>query len=263
MIRGLGAAALWIGSLASSGSIEQGSLALGYAGRYEDVRHVVQDTAPTDEFVFARLVYNGLEPYYAKNWYTDWPKSDRQLIFGLQRLTNLRISDHERVIPLNDPRLFEYPFLYTSEPGQMVLTDEDAGIMREYLERGGFWVVDDFWGSREWAHFERQLEKILPSVEIKDIPRDHEILHCFFDIDEISQIPSLEYVYSGTIVEQDGYEPFFRGIWDDRGRLMVVINHNTDLGDAYEHADHPLYPNAFSDFAYRMALNFIIYSLTH
>ena len=234
-----------------------------YEGRYSDAKYVVQDTERTNQFVFTRLVYNGLVPRYIKNWYTDWPKSDRQLIMGLQRLSNLSIADTERVVPLNDPALFQYPFLYTSEPGQMVLTDTDAAIMREYLERGGFWVLDDFWGSREWGNMESQIEKILPGAEIRDIPMDHPVFHCFYDIDEIIQVPSLNYVYTGMIIEQDGYRAYCKGIWDENGRLMVVINHNTDLGDAYEHADHPEYPEYFSGYAYRIAINLIVYALTH
>lgn len=235
-----------------------------YFGRYEDAQQVAQDMEPTGQFVFARLVYNGVEPYYIKNWYTDWPKADRQLIAGIQRLSNLDIADQERVVALNDPRLFEYPFLYTSEPGQIVLTEADARILREYLDRGGLWVVDDFWGSFEWGNFTRQVKKVLPGEEIRDIPRDHPIFHCFYDIDRIVQVPSLDYVYTGVVVEQDGFEPYLKGIWDsDTGRLLVVINHNTDLGDAYEHADHPQYPHRFSGFAYRMAMNFIIYALTN
>lgn len=234
-----------------------------FPGRYEDARHVVQDNSPTGQFVFARLVYNGVKPYYIKNWYTDWPKADRQLIAGIQRLSMVNVADRERVVALNDPRLFEYPFLYTSEPGQIVFTDQDAAIMREYLDRGGLWVVDDFWGSFEWGNFQRQVRRVFPDEEIRDIPRDHPIFHCFYDIDHIIQVPSLDYIYSGVVAEQDGFEPYLRGIWDsESGRLMVVINHNTDLGDAYEHADHPLYPNVFSGFAYRMAMNFIIYALT-
>lgn len=237
--------------------------AFDYVGRYEDAERVVQEDSPTDQFIFARLVYNGVEPYYIKNWYTDWPKADRQLIAGIQRLSNVNIADQERVVALDDPRLFEYPFLYTSEPGQIVLTDEDARILREYLDRGGLWVVDDFWGSFEWNNFQRQVARIFPDGEIRDIPRNHPILHCFYDIDHLVQVPSLDYVNTGVVVEQDGFEPYLRGIWDDdTDRLMVVINHNTDLGDAYEHADHPLYPHAFSGFAYRMAMNFMIYALT-
>ncbi len=261
MRRRIVAASIVFGLLAAAGVFAQQEL--GLLGRYDDARFVDQNKQTTNQFAFTRLIYNGRIPAYIKNWYTDWPAADRQLIMGIQRLSNLNIADEERLIPLNDPDLFEYPFLYTSEPGQMVLTQSDAAIMREYLERGGFWVVDDFWGSFEWANFEGQIQKILPGAEIKDIPRDHPIFHCFYDIDELIQVPSLNYVYTGMIIEQDGFEAFCRGIWDEDGRLMVVINHNTDLGDAYEHADHPQYPNYFSGYAYRLAINFIIYALTH
>jgi hypothetical protein len=237
---------------------------LGLLGRYDDARYIDQPKGETNQIVFARLIYNGRIPGYYKNWYTDYPKADRQLVMGLKRLTNLNISDDERAVAINDPDLFRYPFVYTSEPEQMVLTDEDAAIMREYLARGGFWIMDDFWGSFEWQAMERQLRKILPTAEIKDIPRDHTIFHQFYDIDKIMQVPSLAYAYNGGITwEQDGFTAECKGVWDENGRLMIVINHNTDLGDAYEHADNPLYPNHFSGYAYRVAINYILYSLTH
>lgn len=237
---------------------------LGLLGRYDDARYLDQPKTDTNQIVFARLIYNGRIPGYYKNWYTDYPKADKQLIMGLKRLTNLNIADDERAVAINDPDLFRYPFIYTSEPEQMVLTDEDAAIMREYLARGGFWILDDFWGSFEWSAMERQLRKILPNAEIKDIPRDHTIFHQFFDVDKVMQVPSLAYAYNGGITwEQDGFVAETKGVWDDNGRLMIVINHNTDLGDAYEHADNPLYPYHFSIYAYRVAVNYILYSLTH
>ncbi len=237
---------------------------LGLLGRYDDARYIVQSKEDTNQIVFARLIYNGRIPGYYKNWYTDYPKADKQLIMGLKRLTNLNISDNERAVAINDPDLFRYPFVYTSEPEQMVLTDEDAAIMREYLERGGFWIMDDFWGSFEWQSMERQLRKVLPTAQIKDIPMDHPIFHLFYDIDKIIQVPSLAYAYNGGITwETDGFVAECKGVWDDRGRLIMVINHNTDLGDSYEHADNPLYPYHFSEFGYRMAINFILYALTH
>ena len=111
---------------------------LGLLGRYDDARYIEQPLDDTNQIVFARLIYNGRIPGYYKNWYTDYPKADRQLIMGLKRLTNLNIADYERAVAINDPDLFRYPFVYTSEPEQMVLTDEDAATMREYLKRGGF-----------------------------------------------------------------------------------------------------------------------------
>ncbi len=118
------------------------------------------------------------------------------------------------------------------------------------MERGGFWIVDDFLGTFEWSEFAAQMRKIFPYREIKDIPRDHPIFHVMYDTDHIIQTPSLAYVFNGGITwEVDGFEAECKGIWDDSGRLMVVINHNTDLGDAYEWSDDPRYPNKFSGYA--------------
>src|SRR5205823_5927093 len=117
---------------------------LKFLGRYDDVKAIKQDKTETDQFHFARLIYNAQIPGYYKNWFTDYPKGDTQLIQGLKRLTNLNIADKPLAIPLNDPDLFKYPFIYSSEVEQMVLTKEDAAILREYLARGGFWMIDDF-----------------------------------------------------------------------------------------------------------------------
>jgi hypothetical protein len=238
---------------------------LGLIGRYDDVRRIPFNyTKNTNEFVFTRLIYNGQIPGYYKNWYTDYPRADRNLILVLKRLTNIPIADGERAIPINDPNLFNYPLVYSSEVEQMVLTDEDATILRNYMERGGFWIVDDFWGSFEWSAFERQIRKVFPHREIKDIPRDHAIFHVFYDIDHLVQTPSLAYAYNGGKTwETDGFQAECKGIWDDKGRLMMVINHNTDLGDAYEWSDDARYPNKFSGYAFRMAVNFFMYALTH
>ena len=237
---------------------------LDFIGRYEDARRIVQPKEDTNQVVFTRLIYNGRIPGYYKNWYTDYPKADQTLIMGLKRLTNLDIADQGRAVAVTDPQLFKYPFVYTSEPGQMIFSAQDAAIMREYLQRGGFWVMDDFWGSFEWEHMEAQMKKILPGSEIKDIPRDHPLFHLFYDIDKVIQVPSLAYAFNGGITfEQDGFVGECKGIWDEQGRLVVVINHNTDLGDAYEWADAPEYPNYFSSYAYRIALNTILYALTH
>ena len=243
------------------------------AGNYDDVRFIDQPISRTNQFVFARLIYNGRNQGNVrfgiagdiKNWYTDYPKGDQQLIWALNRLTQLNIADHERAVAITDPDLFSYPFIYTSEPGQMVLDDKDAAILREYLQRGGFWMLDDFWGSMEWRDMAKEMEKVLPGHEIVEIPRSHPLFHTFFDVPKVMQVPSLNYIYNGGVTWEppDGIEATCRGIWDEQGRLMVVINHNTDLGDAYEHMDHPLYPYEFSSYAYRIAVNTFVYALTH
>ena len=236
----------------------------GMVGNYEDAKRINQTKQNTNQFVFARLIYNGRIPGYLKNWCTDYPKGDEQLIWALRRLTHLDVAEHERAIAITDPELYKYPFLYTSEAGQMVLTPEDAKIMREYLDRGGFWMLDDFWGTFEWGNMAAEMKKILPDAEIKDIPISHPIFHQFYDVDRLKQVPSLAYLYNGHITwEQDGFEPECKGIWDDQGRLLVVINHNTDLGDAYEWMDTKEYPYEFSSYAYRIAVNTFLYALSH
>ena len=237
---------------------------MNFLGRYDDIKQIQQDLKKNNQFVFARLIYNARIPGYYKNWFTDYPKGDETLIMGIKRLTNLNIVDHPVAIPLTDPRLFQYPFLYSSEVGQMVLNDEDAKIMREYLERGGFWMVDDFWGGLEMDSFLAQFHKIVPNATIGDLPKDHPIFHMFYDISNIVQVPSAAYIFNGGIIhEQDGFAGECKGIWDENGRLLVVVNHNTDLGDGYEWADDPRYPNYFSGYAYRVAINTFLYALSH
>jgi hypothetical protein len=261
----LAAGLILIAALAGAVVYAQEEEEYGFLGRYDDVNRVPHNfKAPTDQFVFTRLIYNGRIPGYYKNWYTDYPRADRHLIDALKRLTNISIADEERLIPINDPDLKKYPLIYSSEVEQMVLTDDDAATLRNYLERGGFWIVDDFWGSFEWSEFEAQVHKIFPNREIKDIPRDHPIFHLFYDVDHLIQTPSMAYAFNGGITwETDGFEAECKGIWDDDGRLMMVINHNTDLGDAYEWSDDPRYPNKFSYYGFRMAVNFFMYALTH
>ena len=236
---------------------------LGFDGTFDDAKKIQQGPPENNQFVFARLIYTGRIHAYYKGWHTDYPKGDRLLIQGLKRLTNLDIADNGRVVAINDPELFRYPMVYSSEVGQMVLSMEDAATMREYLQRGGFWFMDDFWGSLEWESMEAQMKKIFPHVQIKDIPLSHPLFHSFFDIEKVMQVPSAAYFYYGVTYEQDGFTGECKGIFDDNGRLMVVINHNTDLGDAYEWADDSRYPQQFTGYAYRHALNIILYALSH
>jgi len=235
----------------------------GYLGNFSDAQRIARPPKTNSQFVFTRLIYNGRIPAYYKNWYTDYPKGDRQLIEGLKRLTDLDIADQGRVVAINDPALFEYPFVYSSEVGQMVLSEQDAATMREYLQRGGFWFLDDFWGTSEWASLELQMKKIFPDVQIKDIPPTHPLFHMYLDVDKVMQVPSLAFLWTGITYEQDGFTGECKGIFDAKGHLMIVINHNTDLGDAYESADNPQYPLPFTGYAYRHALNLIIYALSH
>jgi hypothetical protein len=225
------------------------------------------------EFYFTRAIYSeggGFRGRGRQSWAVDYPKADCQFIVVVKRLAGLDIFDGSYAITLDDPNIRRFPFLYMLEVGQgMRLTDAEVEGLRDYLAAGGFLVVDDFWGSREWANFEREITRVLPDKPIVDLPMDHTLFRIFYDIEEVLQVPNqgngqaVSLGYSDRTWEQDGYTPHVRGIHDENGRLMVVINWNTDLGDAWEWAESPYYPLKYSTFAFEMGVNMILYSMTH
>jgi hypothetical protein len=164
-----------------------------------------------------------------------------------------------------DPRIFDFPYLYIVEPGQMLLNNQEAARLREFLLRGGFLHTDDFWGVYQLQHFVDQMAKVFPDRKIEPVPMTDEIFHTFFDVDTVMQIPNVNNgCYGGRTWESaTDTIPRILGIRDDTGRLMVIVTYNSDLGDAWEHMDVACYPEKFSGQAYRMGINFIIYSMTH
>jgi hypothetical protein len=223
---------------------------------------------PNREFYFTRAFYSsGRNDLYRgfPSWSVDWPKADVQFMMGLKRLVNhLDAYDGDNPVSLADPELLRYPFLYAVEVGYMSLTEPEVLGLRDYLQRGGFLVVDDFWGSREWANFEHEIKRVLPGHPIVEIPLDHPIFHAFYDIGEIVQVPNVgQGRFGGPTWEQDGVTPTVRGIFDDDGRLMVAISWNSDLGDAWEWAEDPFYPLKFSTYAYQLGVNLIVYAMSH
>ncbi len=215
---------------------------------------------PGHSFYFSRAAFNGRR----RSWSTDYPKADQQFLTVLRRLTGIDAYPNEHAIRLDDPAIRRFPFLYAVEVGGMSLTQAEVEGLRGYLLAGGFLMVDDFWGSAEWAQFESQMRRVLPEYEIVDVPRDHTLFSTFYQIEEVIQVPNVgQGIAGGPTYERDGYEPHVRGIFDEQGRLLVAINWNTDLGDAWEWAEQPAYPLPYSTYAYQMGANFIVYSMTH
>jgi hypothetical protein len=222
------------------------------------------DVWPEYEFEFARMIYSdGGRSYYNPAWTIDFPEAEFFFQKGVSRLTRVAMGGEGVQIDLADDSLFNYPWLYAVEVGQWRLSDFEAGRLREYLLRGGFLMVDDFHGSREWAYFMDSMTRVFPDRPVVDIEDAHEILHVVYDVDERIQIPGIVLLGSGRTYEQDGVVPHWRGIYDDDDRLMVIINHNMDLGDAWEHADEPQYPQEMTTLALHFAVNYVIYSMTH
>jgi hypothetical protein len=242
---------------------------------------VSPETGP--EFYFTRLMYGSsrtpdldiecadLEPgeggtRYGGGWATDFPASDCKFMWGVERLTNIRVYDKSpHVVTAVDPKLYEYPYLYIVSPNRMNLIQEEAEKLREYLLRGGFLHVDDFWGRAQREIVEEEMAKILPDHPIVELTLDHEVFHTFFDIDTVMQIPNVNNGCNGgpTWEQASEIDPKIFGILDDAGRLMVLITYNSDLGDAWEWMDRPCYPEKYSGQAYRMGINFMIYAMTH
>ena len=218
------------------------------------------------EFYFSRVAYSGYGGYRrGSRWATDYPKADQIFLSFIDRLlSNLDAHEREHPVRLDDPEIRRFPFLYALEVGSMSLTEPEIVGLRDYLRSGGFLVIDDFWGTRQWANWEYEIRQVLPGYETVDLTLDHPIFTAFYEIDEILQVPNVNNgIRGGPTHQSDGYVPMVKGIHDENGRLMVIINWNTDLGDAWEWADNPYYPLKYSTYAYEMGVNFIVYAMSH
>ena len=232
------------------------------------------------EWVFARLMYppfggGGGYGYYRRrsfgdwrqggsNWTIDYPRSDRHISEAVRRLTRIHTRSVEQPVNLEEgDDVYNWPWLYGVEVGHWELTDEQAAKLRDFLLRGGFFMCDDFHGTQEWAVFIASMHRVFPDRPIVDIDNADSIFHTIFDLDDRYQVPGAQFLRSGRTYEQDGYEARWRGIYDDKGRLMVAICHNMDLGDSWEHADNPQYPEKYSALGIRIGVNYIVYAMTH
>ena len=227
------------------------------------------------EFYFTRAIYAGGGSFGGfgrrgrETWATDYPKADRQFMTVLKRLINIDAYSEEHTVDLADPNLRRFPFLYALEVGGMRLTDAQVKGLRDYLTAGGFLVIDDFWQPAEWINWEREIARVLPGREMRELPMDHPVFNSVYDIAEIMQVPNLRIgqyhgVYGTPTDEGPGSEvPYVFGIDDDKGHTMVIINWNTDLGDAWEWAEDPYYPLKFLTYAFEMGVNMIVYGMSH
>lgn len=197
------------------------------------------------------------------SWATDFPKADRQFLVVLRRLIAIDAWPCENAVALDDPALRKFPFLYMLEVGRMNLSPSEVEGLRGYIDAGGFVMIDDFWGSRQWANFEYEMRRVLPEYPIVELPLDHEVFHMVYNIHDVLQVPSIGNARAGRYWEQDGTVPFARGIFNEDGRLIVGIMWNSDLGDAWEWAEQPDYPVDRSTFAFQMGVNFIAYAMSH
>jgi uncharacterized protein DUF4159 len=234
------------------------------------------DWKVSGEWTFARLMYPSIGGGYRRrryggdwregysNWTIDYPRSDRHLSEALRRLTRVQTRSVEQPVnPDDGDELYNWPWLYGVEVGHWALTNEQAAKIRDFLLRGGFFMCDDFHGTQEWQVFIDSMQRVFPDRAIVEIDSSDPIFHTLFDLDDRYQVPGAQFIRSGRTYEYDGYEARWRGIYDDKGRLMVAICHNMDLGDSWEHADNPQYPEKYSALGLRIGINYIVYAMTH
>jgi len=230
------------------------------------------------EWVRARLRYPDIYGYpfrtlmlrdgreFPGYWTMDYPRSDRHLLQGVRRLTRIDTRLTEQVVDLDGTDdIYNWPVVYAVEVGHWRLPDDQAKQLRDYLSRGGFFMCDDFHGDEEWATFVGSMRKVFPDRQIEEIPDNDQIFHTLFDLDERFQVPGAQIFETGITYEKgpSGKQPHWRCIRDDKGRILAAICHNMDLGDAWEWSDDARYEEKWASLAYRIAMNYFVYDLTH
>jgi hypothetical protein len=228
------------------------------------------------EWAFARLMFppGPLNGYEGRDldwhtgislWSQDFPRADRHFSLAVRRLTRLHVRSAEQIVNLDEGDQYDWPWLYAVQVGEWGLTDQQGQALREYLLRGGFFMADDFHGNAEWYEFESRIKKVFPERPIVEIPDDDPIFHIVYDLNQRYQLPGQAHLGPGYKSNNgsSALGAHWRGIYDDSGRIMIAITYNSDVGDAWEFADDPYYPERFSDLAIRLGVNYILYSMTH
>ena len=245
------------------------------AAEYEDFP-LPTDWAKRTEWTRARLHYPSVYARYGRrdfNWTIDYPRSDRHLLEGVRRLTRIDTRSVEQVVDLDgSDDVYNWPMMYAVEVGHWALPDDQVAQLRDFLLRGGFLMVDDFHGDEpyngvfsEWQVFLASMTKVFPDRPIEALDNSNPIFHTIYDLDDRFQVAGWQWTFSGRTYEagETGKTPHWRAISDDKGRVMVAICHNMDLGDAWEHSDEAEYKEEWAGLAYKIAMNYFIYDLTH
>lgn len=226
-------------------------------------------------FTLCKLMYTSVRrEANGMGWSTDWPYAGINLMTRLSELTKIRISrdatgdPNHWVIRLTDDALFQCPVIIASDVGTLAFSADEAARLREYLLKGGFLWVDDFWGTAAWNQWSAEIQSVLPEHTVVDIPADHPIRRTMFSVAEVPQVSSINFWRrsGGSTSErgEDSPHPDFRAIADDHGRIMVLMTHNTDIDDSWEReGEDPEYFTRFSPGGYALGINVMLYALSH
>jgi hypothetical protein len=234
---------------------------------------VPPDYQEKTEWAFARLMFppgwnDGYKGRFDGDWRQglslwtqDYPRADRHFSEAVRRLTRIHVRSAEQPINLDEHEEYDWPWVYAVQVGEWGITDRQAKELRDYLLRGGFFMADDLHGTTEWEVFEESMKRVFPDRPIVEIADSDAIFHTVYDLDNRLQVPGEAHLRLGY--KNNGIGAHWRAIYDDKGRIMVAISYNSDLGDAWEWADSPHYPEKFAGFAIRVGVNYIVYAMTH
>jgi hypothetical protein len=229
------------------------------------------------EFVMGRLMFPAspygmfgrLDSYYDwrtghTGWTNDYPRADRHFVQAVRRLTRIHVRSTEQPINLDDgDDVYDWPWIFAVEASPMDLTTPQAQKLREYLLRGGFLMTADTWGDRDWELFAATMKRVFPERDFVEIPDGDQVFHVLYDLKDRYGIPGEWSLHSGVPYLNGGRVGHWRGIYDDKKRLMVMCDVNSDTSDSWEWADEPRYPEKYSAQGIRIGVNYIIYAMTH
>lgn len=238
---------------------------------------VPADANEKTEFVMGRLMFpaspygmfGGLERYrnWSKGgtgWTNDYPRADRHFVQAVRRLTRIHVRSVEQPINLDDgDDVYDWPWIFAVEASPMDLTEPQAKKLREYLMRGGFLMCADTWGDRDWGLFAATMQRVFPDRYFVEVPDGDQIFHVLYDLKDRYGIPGEWSLHTGVPYLNGGRVGHWRGIYDDKKRLMVMVDFNSDTSDSWEWADEPRYPEKYSAQGIRIGVNYIIYAMTH
>jgi len=245
-----GAAAILVLSLATLQAQRR------FRGMFDDSEAARATAIQQSEFVFARVQFGSGRGGFGGygGWAHDYPDAEEHILQISNEATSVNLQKMAYVIVrLDQEEIFRYPFLYFSEVGEMNLSEQEVLGFREYLNRGGFAMIDDFDNQRSLDWFQSQMRRVFPDRTFVELTIDHPIFHTFYEIPTLNLEAPFDY----------GAPPRFYGYYDDKGRLLMIINHNNDIGDFWEWIDRPMYPLQPSTEALRLGINYIIFSMTH
>ncbi len=226
-----------------------------------------------DVFTFVRIEYDSMGGFGGGGgWRNDFPDCDLNFSGRLQQLTSMKVDPEAKYLRLTDPKLFEYPFIFMTNSGDMFLSTEEKACLRKYLLNGGFLMSDDFWAARSWQHIREVIKSVFPERELKELTLDHEIFHMVYDLNKLPQVPSIR-AWSRGLTYEDWHGPYeggdtsphFWGLYDDNQRMMAIFCHNNDIADGWEREGEEVefFQQYSMKCSYPFGINIITYAMSH